>query len=166
MAELSPGQDNLRRFLANRLDLDGDLQSRPNAVRRQSGDFKAKRKSEAGAIAQGEAVCLGASMQAGDNNGVLLAERKHNEIAAQESSAFQVLRDGLRVFADFGELAQNFRKIDGADGRAAKQRVLDEIGARFIVEVGEKGRGIEDACRVFQSGLGCLALYFRSSVGD
>jgi hypothetical protein len=105
-------------------------------------------------------------MQPGDSNGVLFAERKHNEIAAQESSAFQVLRDGLRVLADFGELAQNFRKIDGADGRAAKQRVLDYIGARFIVEVGEEGRGIEDTCRVFQSGLGRLALCFRSSVGD
>jgi hypothetical protein len=89
-------------------------------------------------------------MQPGDHDGVVFAERRHYEIAAQEPSAFQVLRDGLRVLADLGELAQNFRKIHGADDGAAKERVLDYIGPRFIVEVGEKGRGIEDVCRVFQ----------------
>jgi hypothetical protein len=105
-------------------------------------------------------------MQPGDHDGVFYAERRHDEIAAQEASTPQVLGDVLRVFADFSEFAEDFRKIDGADGRAAKQRVLDHIGARFIVQVGEKGRGIEDACRIFQSGLGRLSLYFRSSVGD
>lgn len=105
-------------------------------------------------------------MQLGDHHGVVFAERRHHEIAAQQSSAFQVLGDVLRVLADFRELAQDFREIDGADHGAAKQRVLDYIGALFIVEVGEKGRGIEDACRIFQSGLGLLSLYFRSPVGD
>src|ERR1700674_107670 len=115
MAELSPGHDNLRRFLSNRLDLVGDLSSRPSAVRCQCRDLEAKRQTEAGAIAQGEAVRLGASMQPRDYDGVVFAERRHHEIAAQESSAFQVLSDVLRVLADFGELAQDFRQIDGAD---------------------------------------------------
>ena len=105
-------------------------------------------------------------MQSGDHDGVVFAERRHPEIAAQEASTPQVLGDVSRVCADFGEFAEDFRKIDGADGRAAKQRLLDHIGARFIVQVGKKGRGIEDTCRMFQSGLGLLALYFRSSVGD
>ncbi len=84
-------------------------------------------------------------MQPGDHNGVLFAERRHDEIAAQEASTPQIRGDVLRVFADFGEFAEDFRKIDGADCRAAKQRLLDHIGARFIVQVGKKGRGIEDA---------------------
>jgi len=111
-------------------------------------------------------VCPGASMQPGDHDGVFFAERRHDEIAAQEASTPQVLGHVSRVFADFGEFAEDFRKVDGADGRAAKQRVLDEIGARFIVEIGEKCRGVEDACRVFQLGLGGLSLYFRSPFGN
>ncbi len=63
----------------------------------------------------------------------------------------EALADVVRVLADLGELAKDFREIYGADRRAANERVLDEIAASFIVEIGEKGRGIEDAGWVFQS---------------
>jgi len=81
----------------------------------------------------------GAAVQAGDHDGIVSAERRHHQFAAQESSACQVLSDLLGVLADLRELAQDFCEIYGADRRATKQRLLDHVSASLIVEIGKKG---------------------------
>jgi hypothetical protein len=104
------------------------------------------------------------SLQASDRNGVVCRQRDYRQLAPEQSSATQVLDDLIRLLADLGELAQDFGQIDGADRRAANQRVFDQVGASFIVEIGEKGRSIEDGGCVLQSAGRRLSPGFGSPV--
>jgi hypothetical protein len=96
-------------------DLDSDFQSRPDAVRCNGRDAESKRQSEAGAITERKAVRPGGAVQPGDHDGVIGAERRHHQFAAQESSTSQVVTDVLRILADLRELAQDLRQVYGAD---------------------------------------------------
>jgi hypothetical protein len=109
---------------------------------------------------------LRASVQIGDQDGVVGGHRKHREFATQESSALQFFGDLVWVLADLGELAEDLGHIDGANRRASYQRVLDHLRASFIVEIGEKSRSVKDGGRVVQSARGGLSPSFRPSFGD
>jgi len=65
----------------------------------------------------------------------------------------QLLVNLIRLFADLGELAHDLGHIYCADGRTSSQTLLDQLGSFFIVQVGEKGRRVEDTGRTFQSGV-------------
>lgn len=109
---------------------------------------------------------LHASVQAGDDDRVVSGQGKHRQFAIQYPSALQVLLDLVRVLADLGELTEDFGQVYCADRRAANQRVLDHLGASFIAEIGEKGRGVQHTACVFQSARRCLSLGFRSPFGN
>jgi hypothetical protein len=109
---------------------------------------------------------LRAPVQPGDHDGVVNSQRRYHQFATQQSSALKRLGDRVRLLADLGELAQDFRQIYRTDGRAGRQRVLDHLSAGFMVEIGEKGGGIQDAGCVFQSARRGLSSGFRSPFGN